>query len=1006
MPEDEHSQAGDERPQSSGDSAADPNGDSNSLVLARLEQLERAFGEQSARLRAIERRLGLVKYEPQPRPFAQGTSSGASAPTADDAPGSTQTRENFHASANENREAAPHQNVPAQEPVPSHEAAPAQEDVAAHTADVPSFASTPRAGGTWQETGAKAGDADTGETQEPPRILPARRDLEQLIGGSLFNWLGIIAVTLTVGFFLKYAFENQWIGPRGRVLLGGAVGCAILGAAERLRLRGYRSYAYVISGGGILILYLTVYAARVFYDLVGVLPAFLLMIAVTTTAVLLSARYNAYAIAVLGLIGGFMTPVLLSTGVDNQIGLFGYIALLNSGVLALAYFKRWRSLNHLAFYATVLMFAAWGLTWYDVSKFWPTLFFLTLFFLMFSAVGIIYNVVKLRPARWFDISLIITNATLYFTACYALLDNSHGLNFTATEHHPLLGLFALALSGFYVLLFLFTYQRHRADKLLTLSYVGAAVTFLTLAVAIQFDQHWVTIAWAMEGLMLTWIGLRSDTDAPRYAALPVFAFAVGHWFTTDMLAFAYRANETFVPLLNRRAVSAAALVAALAVAVRLYRREGEQVDADEREIISTVLVLAANILALTLLTIDVNDYFNARLAGLPQELDYARAPIENTRQFALTVLWTLYAAAALAVGLVRRLLPLRFAALLLLGGAIFKLLAIDLGYYSAPEHWLIFNQTFIACAVVVVALACVVRLYARHPQRANERERQMVVPLLIVVANLVAVVGLSAETLGYFNREKSLAWASGKSYAEQLGFARNVENSKQMILTFVWTIYAVAAFVVGHGRGRKFVRLGALLLLAATGIKILVLDAAYYASPAHTLLANQTFASFALYVLALWYVAHLYARSAAEVDAEELRLVRPALAIAGNLFALVALSLEASGYFNSQLRNAALTAEDLRNLRLAQGLSLSIVWTLYGGAMLLYGHARKNRLLRIMALVLLTVTAFKVFFLDLAVLEKFYRIVSFLVLGAILLAVSFLYQQKQRSAAKAESDVQ
>jgi uncharacterized membrane protein len=665
-------------------------------------------------------------------------------------------------------------------------------------------------------------------------------------------------------------------------------------------------------------------------------------------------------------------------------------------VLALAYFKRWRSLNHMAFVLTVLTFLGWSTAHYADWKLWRTLFFLTLFFLMFNALGVIYNVIKLRPARWFDISLIISNATLYFSACYVLLDYSYARLVTGLEHHPLLGAFAAVLSGFYVVLFYFTYQRHRADKLLTFSYIGAAVTFFTIAIAIQFDQHWVTMAWAMEGLMLTWIGLRADTNAPRHAALPVFACAIGHWFSIDMLGFAYRANEAFVPLMNRRAVSAAALIAALALAVRLYRRDGEQVDADEREIIPTIFILAANALALTLLTLDVNDYFNARLASVPDALGYTRASLENTRQFALTVLWTLYAAAALAVGLMRHLLPLRAGALLLLVWAIFKLLAVDLRYYSAPEHWLVFNQTFIACAVVVLAIGFVVRLYARTAQ-VDEQERQVIVPFLIGVANVVAIVGLSAEVLGYYNRAKSLAWASGNSYAEQFGIARNVENTKQMVLSFVWTIYAVAAFVVGHRRGRKFVRLGALLLLAATGIKILLLDAAYYASPTHLLLANQTFAAFALYVLAIWYVAHLYARNASGVDAEELRIVRPALTIAGNLFALIALSLEASGYFNSQLRNAALTSEDLRDLRLAQGLSLSVVWTLYGGAMLLYGHARKNRLLRITALVLLTVTTFKVFFLDLAVLEKFYRIVSFLVLGAILLAVSFLYQQKQRA---------
>ncbi|HJR08778.1 MAG TPA: DUF2339 domain-containing protein [Pyrinomonadaceae bacterium] len=824
MPEDEHSQTADDGRSSGGvgnnDNAA---ADANGQLLARLDQLERAIGEQSARLRAVERRLGLVDYTTKPRPFAQGAASGASETrAAEQESSSTQTRADFQAGGHSS-ESAHHDNSSDSTATPFN---------------------APR-DGAWQQASRARDDnagTTTGET-ESSGASPARRDLEQLIGGSLFNWLGIIAVSLTVGFFLKYAFDNDWIGQRGQVLLGALAGTGILFVAERLRARGYRSYAYVLSGGGILILYLTVYAARVFYDLIGVLPAFLLMIAVTTTAVLLAARYNAYAIAVLGLIGGFLTPVMLSTNVDNQVGLFSYIALLNSGVLALAYFKRWRSLNHMAFIATILMFAGWWLRWYDETKLWTTLFFLTLFFLMFSAIGLVYNVIKQRPARWFDISLIITNATLFFSASYLLLED---------KHHPILGSYALVWSAFYVLLYYFTYNRHRRDRLLALSYVGAAVTFFTLAVAIQLDQHWVTIAWAMEGLMLTWIGLRSDSDAPRYAALPVFVVAILHWFSADMLEFAYHANETFVPLINRRAVSAAALVAAMAGAVWLYRREGERVERDEREIVSAVLILAANVLALTLLTVDANDYFNARRASIIRDDYDAYRSVENARQFTLTVLWAFYALAAFVVGIKRNLLALRYSA---------------------------------------------------------------------------------------------LAW------------------------------------------------------LAVTGAKLLYADANFYNAAWHLPLVNQTFAAFAAYIAALWYAARLYVHSD-KIDDHERRVALTALTVVANLYAIIALSLEATGYFDKTILALPHDASQ-RDLRLAQNLSLSLVWTLYGGAMLLYGHSRANRLLRIMALVLLTATALKVFFLDLAVLEKFYRIVSFLVLGAILLAVSFLYQQKQR-AAKAE----
>jgi uncharacterized membrane protein len=871
MPEDEHPPPTGDRSSGNGGSGSDEtaiggyrsdgadgradghdNGeaDFNDQLLARLAQLERAFGEQAARLSSIERRLGLVRHTPEPQASAPGESrtagaSGTPAAAARDAQEEEQQqrREDIH--THENREAA-------------------RDDDAATTPF-----GTPRAG-NWRQESAGTGDASTGDAntsgantssahtggadtyhagafetdgaaEEAAGVLPARRDLEQLIGGSLFNWLGIIAVSLTVGFFLKYAFDNDWIGERGQVLFGALAGVGILAAAERLRARGYRSYAYVLSGGGILILYLTVYAARVFYELVGVVPAFVLMIAVTATAVLLAARYHAYAIAVLGLIGGFMTPALLSTGVDNQIGLFGYVALLNSGVLALAYFKRWRSLNHMAFVATIFTFAGWCVIHYEDWKLWRTLFFLTLFFLMFNALGVVYNVIKQRPARWFDVSLIITNATLFFAASYALL----GKNYEA-----MLGSYALLWSGFYVLLFYFTYQRHRADKLLALSYVGAAVTFFTLAAAIQLDQNWVTIAWAVEALMLTWIGLRSDTDAPRYAALPVFAFATLRWFTSDLSEFAYREGETFVPLLNRRAVSAAALVAALGGAVWLYRRAGERVERPERETITAVLLLAANVLALTLLTIDVNDYFNARLAAAGVENYEAYNAVENARQFTLTVLWTFYALCALVVGVKRNLPPLRYAA---------------------------------------------------------------------------------------------LAW------------------------------------------------------LAVTGAKLVAADAVFYNAAWHLPLVNQTFTAFAAFIAALWYAGRLY-RRAGHIDDGERHAVVTAVVVAANLYAIGALSLEATGYFEKLIRAGALADADTRDLRLAQGLSLSLVWTLYGGAMLLYGHSRANRLLRIMALLLLTATTLKVFFLDLAVLEKFYRIVSFLVLGAILLAVSFLYQQKQRAA--------
>ena len=129
-------------------------------------------------------------------------------------------------------------------------------------------------------------------------------------------------------------------------------------------------------------------------------------------------------------------------------------------------------------------------------------------------------------------------------------------------------------------------------------------------------------------------------------------------------------------------------------------------------------------------------------------------------------------------------------------------------------------------------------------------------------------------------------------------------------------------------------------------------------------------------------------------------MMLPVLVTSVNLLAIIGLSLEALGYYNGKMRVLGLSPEDRVNLKLAQQLSISVVWTIYGGAMLTLGIARRSKLLRVMALLLLGLTIFKVFLFDLSSLEKLYRIISFIVLGLILLAVSFLYQRYRQRVAE------
>jgi len=969
-----------------------PDGDATTRqLIARLDRLEDVLRQQTARFYAIERRLGIEFEPPRPRPRADQTKTGAAKSSSTDGESAAST---LHS------------------PTPE----PPTPDSSTPDPSKPQFSRPDPARdeqSSWQRPAvdgeARARDFRQREAPPAPPTPPVTArdsggarsvlDIENIIAGSWFNWIGIIAIAFGVAFFLKYAWDNQWVGPTARVVLGAAAGVGVLVAGEVVRRRGLRQFAYVISGGGILILYLSVYAAHDF-KLIGQLPAVALMVAVTGTAVLLSARYDALPIAILGLLGGFLTPILLSTGRDNQAGLFGYIALLDAGVLALAYYKQWRSLNYMSFVLTLMTFVGWIGIHYAPPKLWLTIFFLTLFFLLYSALAIVHNLMKERFAWWFDISLVIINATFYFGVSYQLLDDA--------GYDAGLGSFALVVSAFFVLLYYAAYRLHRADQLLVYSYLGAAVTFFTMAVAIQLDQHWVTMAWAMEGLMLTWVGLRSDTKAPRHAALIVLAVAVGHWVSTDARDFAFSAGGgLFIPLLNRRAASCAALVAASAATAWLYRQAVGRVEESERATIITLMILAVSGLALTLLSLDINDYFEQRIArlagGTAQELAGALGRLENTRQFSLSAMWTFYGATLLVLGVVRRFKPLRGVGLLLIALTILKLLALDITYYDAAWHTLVFNQTFVALALMVMALAAVARSYA-WAEWIDEKERTAVIPLAMAAANLLALAALSAEAMGYFERAQALVVGESARWGE----VARLEGGKQFALTVIWTLYGTAATALGITRGYRSVRYAGLSLLVFTVAKLLFVDTAYSAAPWHLPVFNQTFASFALLVAALGTIVWLYAR-ADEIDEDERISVLPCLVAAANLLAIVGLSAEAWGFFEARINQGAisgLAVVGLRDLHLAQQLSLSVIWTIYGGVMLVVGIKRESRLLRVMALLLLGLTTLKVFFWDLAALDRIYRIVSFIVLGAILLAVSYLYQKGQQRTERATGTVE
>lgn len=210
----------------------------------------------------------------------------------------------------------------------------------------------------------------SGPPLPPPRPLPVLAGLnwEQFMGVKLFAWVGGFALFLAVAFFVKYSFDQGWVSPTLRVACGFLTGLGLLVGGVLLKRKEYAVTAHALCGTGVVILYAVSFAARRPYELIGDGTAFALMVLVTVTAFLLAVRLPAMVVAVLGLLGGFLTPPLLSTGVDNPLGLFGYIAILDVGLVAVALKRRWHFLVAMAAVGTVLMEFGWAAEFFTPGK--------------------------------------------------------------------------------------------------------------------------------------------------------------------------------------------------------------------------------------------------------------------------------------------------------------------------------------------------------------------------------------------------------------------------------------------------------------------------------------------------------------------------------------------------------------------------------------------------------------------------------------------------------------
>src|SRR5579864_8687997 len=204
-----------------------------------------------------------------------------------------------------------------------------------------------------------------------PSTSPASHpeiDLESRIGSHWLNRIGITALLIGISYFLKFAFDNNWIGPAGRVAIGLLAGIAIVVCSERFRAKGYQAFSYSLKAVGIGALYLSLWAAFQRYSLIPSGVAFTIMFLVTASAAAMALAQDAQILAAFALAGGFSTPLLLSTGQNREVALFSYLALLDLATLFLVISKPWRRLLVMSYAGTLLLYSGWYVSFYSRSQ--------------------------------------------------------------------------------------------------------------------------------------------------------------------------------------------------------------------------------------------------------------------------------------------------------------------------------------------------------------------------------------------------------------------------------------------------------------------------------------------------------------------------------------------------------------------------------------------------------------------------------------------------------------
>ena len=375
----------------------------------------------------------------------------------------------------------------------------------------------------------------------------SRIDFEKFIGENIISKIGIVITVIGVGIGTKYAIDNNLISPLTRILLGYLLGIIFFVFAIRIRYK-YENFSSVILSGAMAIFYLITFAAYNFFALIPQLAAFGLLVLLTAVTVGAALRYNRQWIALLGLVGAYAIPFLLSDGSGRVHIMFTYMALLNIGILAVALKKYWTLLYYAAFGISWIIFLSWFAFKFDNQSFGIAILFSSVFFFIFYAVFLVHKLIEKRTFTSADVFNLLLNAFIYFgIGLFAFEDNSSFQQYS--------GLFTIANALIHGLVAFTVYRSPSYDRNLFFLLSGLVLVFITVAIPVQLDGNWVTIFWASEAALLFYIGRTRKVPFYENLSYPLMVLAIisqiQDWNGLGLPWNAGLLSENIQPFLNK-----------------------------------------------------------------------------------------------------------------------------------------------------------------------------------------------------------------------------------------------------------------------------------------------------------------------------------------------------------------------------------------------------------------------------------------------------------------------